>query len=335
MRQQRSMKHRADIRYIIGLLLAFAAASIAASADTAPSKKPAPSVVAFKPAINATVDVLTPAGTPREYSTASGSTLWSPGSSQFIYKGDKIKLSVFVSTGAFELQHVKVRLDNNLIATIDHQPWDTSIDTDTLQTGYHMFNIWAQSDSPAPYSSSEETIAFYLAEQNQAAGSTSPAGPATAPDSAPPATAIGASSQTIQTSAPLYVLPKLIRDKEQETKAIVGLQAGSSPVVTGDGQTPVSVSGPTDIKVVVPGGSTARRFVYALYREGAIVYESDQLLPAAGTVIRLQERTSSQPGLLPGDVILKAWGVDQDGRYGAPTTLPVNVPSSGTQETVK
>jgi hypothetical protein len=213
-----------------------------------------------------------------------------------------------------------------------------------MDTGYHMFQIWAQSDSPSPYSSSEQNIAFYLAKPGMASGAgadnVAPAGP----DKEPPTTATGASQETETNgeaklapanTAPLFALPKLIAGGVQTSYATVKLQIGSSAPVGGDNIGPVALSGPTDVKVVVPHGSTARRFAYALYRDGAIVYQSDQFLPASGTLIRLQERNGSQPGLLPGDILLKAWGVDQSGSYGPATSITVTIPTNGAEETVK
>jgi hypothetical protein len=324
------------------------------SADTV--AKTGPQLVAFKPAINAMVDVLTPQGLPRIYATSSGSTLWSPGSSLVIYRGDKIKLQVFVSTGAYELQHVKVRLDNVPIVSIDHQPWSTVCDTGTLDTGYHMFQIWAQSDSPSPYSSSEQNIAFYLAQPSQEAGSgvdvTTP-GPTTGggvPEPTPSATAVpgpsadamtaGASKPSLPISVPAnpvrsITLPNVLSGDAQTPSAIITLQTGSATPVVGQNTVPVALNGPTDVVVGVPKGSTARRFTYALYRDGAIIYQSDRLLPAFGTQIRLQARTDSQPGLLPGDVTLRAWGVDQNNSYGPDTSMAVTIPVDNSGEAVR
>jgi len=354
MRLCRSMTIRIVAGGLTGIILA-----CVLGMTSSPSLADKKQVVAFKPAINALVDVLTPQGSPRTYTTATGTTYWSPGSSLVIYKGDKIKLKVFVSTGAFELQHVKVRLDNVPIVSIDHQPWETVCDTSTLDTGYHMFQVWAQSDSPSPYSSSEQNIAFYVAMPNQeSAGGpdvTSPAPtPVPAPSTAPPepgATPTAPVPATTMTPPPgpdamapaapkpappaMFALPKLIADSAQNTTATVSLQAGSTAPVVGDNATPVNVSGPTAVTVGVPKGSTSSRFVYALYRDGATIYQCDRYLPVYGTQIRLQARSGSSPGLLPGDIILKAWGVDPNGGYGPETSIAVRIIGNSPADSIR
>ncbi|MDR3709687.1 MAG: hypothetical protein P4L33_15425 [Capsulimonadaceae bacterium] len=355
---------------VIAAAAALAPAPALAADSSAPkSGAPAP-VVAFRPAINGMVDVLTPQGSPREYTTASGTTLWSPGSSLFIYKGDKIRLNVFVSTGAFELHHVKVRLDNVSLASIDHQPWNVVVDTNTLETGYHMFQIWAQSDSPAPYSSSEQNISFYLsgneapapvpaaaapptaalppmASAASSASAATPSAPATvaAPSSGDATTATGSYSGTISSggephavpvsASPINALPKLIESSSLASDATLQMKVGTDRVVTGVDDRQIVLNAPLDAVVIKPKGSAAQRFAYALYRDGAIVYQTDQFLPVNGTHIRLQARTGSSPGLLPGSIVLKAWGIDQGGKYGPVVSVPINIPLSSTEETVK
>jgi hypothetical protein len=94
----------------------------------------------------------------------------------------------------------------------------------------------------------------------------------------------------------------------------------------------ISINNPTSIDIQAAPGSTATQFVYALVRGGTIIQEAQTpyalptVTPPQHTLIRIQEATASQPGLLPGTVALWVWGVDTQGRAGDPSKVSLQLP---------
>jgi lipoprotein-anchoring transpeptidase ErfK/SrfK len=129
-------------------------------------------------------------------------------------------------------------------------------------------------------------------------------------------------------------LPHLLTGLAKSDLSVLQLQFNSDPPLSGESGKTIEVTEPASIKVIVPDNSTARRFVYAIYRNGLTSYEMDQFLPASITRVRLQPWTKDMGGLLPGTVLLKAWGVDQDDRYGPPVSVLIHIASSSSQEGV-
>jgi hypothetical protein len=353
--------------------------SVQASSPS-PSKQ-GKSNIAYKPLITAAVDVKLADGSgPRYYPSANGVTLWSPNSGLPIVKGDKVSMTVFVATGPFELQQIKVKIDNSDVVTINKQPWKVDIDTNQYSLGYHSVEIWAQSNSPAPESSSDQSVIFYLANTADIRSTNSgDLHSIEANNPAPPQGAVVTQSTSSGLNAStLSGSSNEILSSETNVKTISGqtgsgqtgansggtpsnsddtlkvplpnlliklssssassLQLSSSGVVVSSGDTAKSIDliKPIDVKVLAPDKSTARRFIYAIYRNGQIVFETDQFLPASMTVIRLQAASKKSGGLLPGGVVLRVWGVDQENRYGLPAVLNINVsPGNGTEESIK
>ena len=327
MRQDRINNSQAILSCVTGAMLA-CILGLTGSPSFADKKG---QFVAFRPAITPMVDVVTPQGSPRVYGTSAGSRLWSSGSSMVIYRGDKVKVGAFVSTGAFELQHVDVRLDNGPLVSIYRQPWDTSFDTSALDPGYHLVQIWAQSDSPSPYSTGEQDLSFYLALPGDAGA----VAPSIAPASSMLTTKVLSDTMTIGdpgssalTSDTSFEMPGLLSDKAQTISAMVDLLVPSSRQTVGRSLAPITLDNPTVVTLALPDGSTATRCCYALYRDGSMIFQCRSLLPAVGTTILLQARSASRPGLLPGDIMFKAWGVDDKGSYCPEVSLDIRVPAS-------
>ena len=290
---------------------------------------------AYAPNINPIFDDATPAGEPRIYTNADGSTtFWHAGLP--LIKGDKAKLDVFVSTGEFELTHVKVRLDNNLFADIDQSPWSTVIDTSKLDTGPHDLEIWAQSTSPAPYSSQTKHVQFYVvASQPQGVPQSVPVkNPGTTVEvhNAPPATMSGPTTTTTG-------LPDLIKSGKEDDGILVQLFAPDNKEAQNSitDNKPVSLVAPVTIQVkAAPGHLGTHRFVYSLVRDGRTVFTAPSILNTGVTNVRLQGREASGgQGLLPGTVVFKVWGVDDHGNYGPPQTITLNIPETTGEGTTK
>jgi hypothetical protein len=74
--------------------------------------------------------------------------------------------------------------------------------------------------------------------------------------------------------------------------------------------------------------------VYTLVRDGQPILTSSQPVEFVSavkpytsitTLIKVQARTANQPGLLPGHVMLWAWGLDAAGQPGQPAQVDLNI----------
>ncbi len=279
------------------------------------------SKVNWKPGITLAADVMTPGGTQAQtFPTAQGPTLWN--GTQLIPQGDKIRLNVFVSTGGASLAEIRVRLDNTLIADVKSGPWSAVVDTATLTSGHHMFDVWAQATGDPPLDSSTQLLfvvgdpATGVKDSPPTLGSTDPP----APD-APPALPAAQSGLPTNPNAKVQVSYK---------DASLADAAPGTPVTAASGDIPVA--SPTVIDVHSAPGSAATQFLYALVRDGQVIQEAatPYALPSVTqsqhTLIRIQERTDTQPGLRPGSVALWVWGVDAQGRPGNPVRAVLILP---------
>lgn len=301
---------------VAGLLLLVPSAAFA---------KDKTSTLTYTPAITLTLEVQTPAGTPRVYPTAAGPTYWTQ--DMPVAVGDHVKLDIFVATGGGELQQAKVRLDNKLIATLNSFPWNTQIDTSAIGAGGHFLEVWAQELEPdgkrTAYAIKTITFTVQSSLPDSAANST-------------PVTAVKGEQQVLTGSMvadiPLTgpgappALPQALATGAANSTATVSLSANdpaaSQALSSGN---VVSLSSPIVISVRATPGSTANRFVYALVRGDQTIYAADHATDLNLAEIRLQQRSDAQPGLLPGRVVLWVWGVDDHGDYGAPVSAIFDV----------
>jgi hypothetical protein len=279
-------------------------------------------VTTFTPAITLTLEATTPQGTQRIYPTATGPSYWQSGLP--VVKGDHVKVDVFVSTGGGELKQVKVRLDNQLIATLDKTPWSTTIDTSTVALGYHNLEVWAQETDSKHQTFATKTMTFFV-------DSTAPSGSGPGPVAAVKGEqqVLNGSSVTDVTLAGVAkspALPTALATATQDSRATVSLSTtdptAQQAIATGN---PVPLSAPIVIAVNTPNGSAAHRFIYTLVRGDQTIYQADHPVGAGLARIRLQQRSDTQPGLLPGRVSLWVWGVDDQGNYGNPVSATFDI----------
>ena len=283
------------------------------------------------PQVSLVLEPYAPDGTMRLYTVPNGVSYWTQ--DMPIYQGDTVKLDVFVATGADELQDLKVRMDNVLVADISKSPWTTTLTTSRLGSGYHFVEAWVQVSGQKPQFATH-TLTFFV----------NPTPPSTGVDQ-PVAQVKGqeqiltngqvvsvpldpnATSAAPQTPATPPVLASASSDAGATVKIVLN-DAVSNAVL--DQSTNLQLASPAVASIVPLSGSTAQKFAYELQRGDETIVMTNQIFPADATKIRLQPRTSTTPGLLPGTTTRGVWGVDAQGNYGTPVSATVQIqPSTG------
>jgi len=249
--------------------------------------------VRYVPGIAIIPEVRTPDGNLRVYETPRGPIYWSPGYP--IYQGDTIKLNVFVSTGGDTLEIVKVRLDNTEIASLTRAPWSIELSASKLGVGYHAVEAWAKCTGSDGKSNSATRV-FFIAPKDK------------------------------------NLSPEAIKDPKQAALAIAGIShEDPAPGVTSndpeadkalkDGS-PIVLRHPVQLNISLPEGMT--KFSYSLIRDGNEEYRSPEL--SADTRIKLQPARGEIKGLLPGELFLVVWGINEKGAMGQPAAIQINIP---------
>ncbi len=249
----------------------------------------------YIPGVAIVPEIRTPDGSLRVYATPRGPMYWSPGYP--IPPGDTIKLNVFVSTGGDKLEIVKVRLDNQEIASLTSTPWSVEYPAAKLGTGYHGVEAWAKCVGKHGKTNSATVLLFIGPE-----GEKVPTPEEASKDPKRFALAlIGVSDKDLG--------PELKADQPAVQKAI-------------NADRPIVLDGPVVLKVKLPEGK--KKLVYSLVRNWKEEYRSP-LLPG-DSQIKLRPATPQEPGLLPGELLLIVWGADDSGNLGQPAVVSVSVP---------
>jgi hypothetical protein len=279
---------------LLSIGLALTTGSVGRAAD----KEVLTTRLVYTPAVVVIPEVRTPDGALRTYRTAQGVSYWHAGLP--VYKGDAVKLNVFVSTGGADLAETRVRLDNTEIGRRTEAPWNVTLDTGDLAEGYHSVEAWARTGGDEPRDSTATVVLFVEPNQAPQATTASPIVEAIAPpDDAPaPDLAPDQGGPAVQLSA----------DTPAAQKA---LETGARVVV----------SQPVTFSISGPGPDEG--FIYALYRGKDEIYRSK--LKTVGAKVALRPNTNDVPGLLPGFLRMVVWGSDKQGRLGPPRVIEVDV----------
>jgi hypothetical protein len=294
----------------------FAAAIITAPASMAKGKGGS-----FVPALSIVPNVFEPDGlTLRTYRTGEGQTFWSPNLP--VEHGDKITLKIFATTGGADLDKVIVRLDNVKIAELAAAPWSATIDTEPLQQGSHMVEVWAEATG-SPAQSTTKTFAFVVAApQAQQAAMTTQGSAVVEPDMPGGDGSTGSQGPS---------LPKFLAKKAINESAGVMLRSQDADVdrllTTDNGS--VLISSPAIIYCERSPGSQAVNFAYALTRADSTIVSSTKPGSLEYVKIRLQPLADNKTGLLPGKVTLWVWGIDKTGRPSNPGHRDFVIASTG------
>lgn len=253
----------------------------------------------YTPAVVVIGEVRTPDGEMRTYKTAQGVTYWRAGLP--VYKGDRVKLNVFVSTGGAALAETRVRLDNVEKDRRTAAPWHSTLETADLAEGYHYVEAWARTGGDNPRSSTAGLVFFVDPRSEPLATTASPV----VEDVPPPPDAApemkfdpGAGGPSVQIST-------------EDAEARKALESGGRVALRNEVIFSVSGPGPEE------------GYVYALYRGDQQIHRSG-VLPLS-TRVKLRPNAPNAPGLLGGLVRFVVWGADKEGRLGAPRVTEVDV----------
>ncbi len=298
------------------------------SVGLAASPVAAKSSISYKPGISLVPEVFRPDGvTDETYTTSQGLSLWT--SDRPIPRGDKMKLNVFAATGGGELREIKIRLDNVLIADVAKAPWQMTLDTAKLATGFHMIEVWAVATGNNPQSTTQ-TLEFKVDPAVQVAGIQIAQGPNGQQVENPLPGSDATAADTFSDAPPQ--LPDYLKNQTQNGDATVtvAVRSAASSERTGGAaitDAPVTVNEPTLFIVQPTPGSTATRYAYALVRDGVTVSTAPQVLRTAYDLVRIERRTDTQAGLRPGKVTMWIWGIDKQGDYSNPVKTYLDIPA--------
>lgn len=256
----------------------------------------------YTPAVVIIPEVRTPDGEMRTYRTAQGVSYWHDGLP--VYKGDDVKLNVFVSTGGATLAETRVRLDNKEISRRSEAPWNAEVDTGALEPGYHYVEAWAITGGQDPRDSTANLVFFVDPKQAPQADTASPVVGTVQPPADAPAPDI----------APDQGGPA-VRISADTPAAAKSLNAGER----------VTVAAPVIFSITGPGPEEG--YVYSLYRGADEIYRSK--VKPVGSKVQLRPDAKGAPGLLPGLLRFVVWGTDKQGRLGPPRVVEIEVPAQG------
>jgi hypothetical protein len=261
----------------------------------------------YVPTVTVVPEVYTPQGDMRTYRTARGVSYYHAGLP--IYRGDNVRLNVFVATGGANLAEAIVRLNNVEIGRRTGPPWNVNLDTGPLAQGYHYIEAFARTGGANPQSSTANMVLFVDPRQAEQATTVSDiVDPLPAPGDLPVLQIDqGAGGPAVQVTS-------------EDATARQHLTAG----------TPVSVN--RNIIFSVSGPGPDEGYVYALYRGGQELHRS-QVLPLTHRV-QIRPDSPGQPGLLPGDIKFVVWGSDRAGRLGPPRVIDLHVMRPGAADPV-
>ena len=317
-----NMRNSSKAKSFLSAFLMLSAASAAVCGTQRPAFAGAPtSIVVSTPQIQVALDPYTADGHQRVYQLTSGGTYWTNGLP--IYQGDKIHVAVFVSTGADDLQLMKIRLDNRPVADLTAAPWSAEFDSSTLGAGPHVLEAWAQVSGPKPQFVSR-TLSFFVQQDINPPQPT----PAAIPVTASTSSLSDSPGVTVKVKGGVYTLGSATQSPDADVRIIPQTITHTNiPVVQGQS---IPVTGPVLIQVVPAVNSQAIKFTYAITRYGNNVVPPTQVLQIGDYTVRLQPKTASTSGLLDGPATLEVWGIDAQGNHSAPQLLTLNIqPQSG------
>lgn len=271
-------------------------------------------------------------GQMRQYTIPGAASYWT--NDLPIYTGDKVKIDVFVATGTNTLQEIKVRLDNVQVADVTQAPWNTTLDATKIGTGYHMLEAWAQVTGAKPTSPQfvSKTLNFLI--------TTPPAILSDAPTTTPIQEVKG-QQQILQGNTVVNVplgndapsdvvqvptMPVMLQNTTLNPDAKVSIKlVDTSTQAVVDTMAGTPFKDPVVASVTTTPGTGVHKFVYKLVSGDRSIVTQEKAYAVDTTRIRLQPRTDTAPGLLPGTTYLWVWGIDDQGKYGPPSYAKLEV----------
>lgn len=251
-----------------------------------------------KPVIRVIGSVTTSSGVPREFSGPAGTIAWCP--CLPMYPGDVLKLDYSV-TGPSP-SHVSVSVDGRAIADLRKDPWLVTVNSIGLSIGRHV----AKADlrfpgNPIMYSISE--FPFYI--------------------QAPPSAVKGvveSLSGDVRTSTaePEAYIPTMIGppaesniDRSFQVRLCSLDSTLADSLVRGQA---IHITKPTSL--LIADSSRLDRWAYVITRDGRQIAAAGPMRTSIYLVIAPQ--TVGGSGFLPGEIVVKAWGVTGSGKFSRP-----------------
>ncbi len=283
------------------------------------------------PTIKVALEPYTPDGKMRLYTVSGGTSYWTQ--DMPIYQGDSAKIDIFVSTGANELQQLKVRLDNTLLATINSAPWSSVISANQLTPGYHFIETWAQVSGSKPQSPQFATnnFTFFVSPSDSIVTNLSNSAQAPVVQVKGQAQELNNGQVTnvpLDNSPVLPAVPSVLAGADTDSKATVRVEINdeaTNTLLSSVNGVPIAISDPAVVSVIVPAGSTAQNFAYTIERGDQTIETSGKIFAADATHLRIQPRTQTKPGMLDGVATLYVWGVDSKGNFGKASAVTFNI----------
>ncbi|MDO8589560.1 MAG: hypothetical protein Q7T82_21255 [Armatimonadota bacterium] len=251
-----------------------------------------------KPVITISATATTATGAVREFSTPAGRVAWSP--SLPLYRGDLLRLTFNISR--VEPSRVSVKLDGRPIADLKRRPWSVLINTSNLAPGKHV----AKGDIRFPGTPRMYSIAEFPFHVHPPASMVKGIVESIGPEQGKPPVPM------VEISPPKLVVPPESRVDEtfQVTLCSLDLAAGGA-LRRGE---PVEVKGP--VAFYLSGPSKLDRWAYVITRDGRQIAGAGPMRPTV--YLQVAPKSGSEPGLLPGKLLLRAWGVTGSGTYSRP-----------------
>lgn len=118
----------------------------------------------YVPGVKLVLEVRSPDGNLRSYHRpGERPTYW--GQDLPVVKGDLVTIDPFVATGGSELEEVRIRLDGDQLSTQLESPWRYEVNTQDLDVGRHVIDVWVNTQSPGAAHNTAST-SFRLVPQS-------------------------------------------------------------------------------------------------------------------------------------------------------------------------
>lgn len=241
-----------------------------------------------RPEILVVVEDFTPEGKPREFSSQEGKLTWSPGSP--VPKGDRLQVS-FSMTGGIPVSNIRVRLDGQPYAYLTKPPWKVIIDTSRLSSGEHVLQGEIRSKTDV-IRYGFATLKFDVRDlpETQVKGSVQEL--------------IGDNVTSVTPSPTID--PTIVVKVRSENPGVDKLIGEERTIVI---DSPVRLYVEADVDL----------WAYSVTRGGLEVVSGGPM--AKRVHLELAPKTGVEPGLLPGNLTLRVWGVKSATSYSEPVEV--------------
>lgn len=247
---------------------------------------------AYRPGVTIALEVRTPQGNLRSFQRPGlPPSYWTQ--DMPAVKGDQVTIIAMITTGGAELGSVAIRLDESPLAVPAGSPCRVLVDTNRLEPGYHLVEVWAATKEPKRAENSAATTFLLVPAADpllQVLNSEAAPGPAAT-------------------------------DEERLAVAIRSIDPPVDKGLTTDAAATIRA----DTRLYIAAGPDVKEYFYTLSRDGTVTYTSPRL--PVSTQVVLAPQTSENVGLAPGKAIFTARGGDGAGHFGAPAWVALEIAS--------